>query len=74
MAFMLMLERFHPIKNNNTNLLVIKKGWSGINIDLDKINIDLFKISRPKISIFLVQFLIKKEKVYFYHQKSALIH
>ena len=31
----------HPIKNNNTYLLN-KKGWSGINIDLDEENIDLF--------------------------------
>ena len=36
----------HPISNNNTYLLY-KKGWSGINIDLDKSNIDLFNISRP---------------------------
>ena len=36
----------HPISNNNTYLLY-KKGWSGINIDLDKSNIDLFNIARP---------------------------
>ena len=30
----------HPIKNNNTYLLN-KKGWSGINIDLDEENIKL---------------------------------
>ena len=37
----------HPISNNNTYLL-FKKGWKGINIDLDKKNIDLFNISRSK--------------------------
>ncbi len=37
----------HPVSNNNTFLL-FKKGWSGINIDLDKKNIDLFNIARPK--------------------------
>ena len=36
----------HPISNNNTYILY-KKGWNGINIDLDKKNIDLFNISRP---------------------------
>tara|TARA_B100000315_G_C14290120_1_gene456996 strand:+ start:185 stop:430 length:246 start_codon:yes stop_codon:yes gene_type:complete len=31
----------HPISNNNTYLL-FKKGWVGVNIDLDQKNIDLF--------------------------------
>ena len=37
----------HPIKNNNTYLLN-KKGWSGINIDLDEENISLFNAYRNK--------------------------
>ncbi len=37
----------HPISNNNTYLL-FKRGWSGVNIDLDQSNINLFKIARPK--------------------------
>ena len=37
----------HPFKLNNTYLLY-KKGWSGLNIDLMKINIDLFNIWRPR--------------------------
>jgi len=37
----------HPFKLNNTYLLY-KKGWKGINIDLMKINIDLFNIWRPR--------------------------
>ena len=36
----------NPIKNNNTYLLH-KKGWFGLNIDLDKDNIDIFNVSRP---------------------------
>tara|TARA_B100000579_G_C22751710_1_gene814362 strand:+ start:494 stop:1225 length:732 start_codon:yes stop_codon:yes gene_type:complete len=36
-----------PFINNNTFLLY-KSGWSGINIDLSKINIDLFDITRPR--------------------------
>ena len=36
----------NPISNNNTYLL-FKRGWSGINIDLDSKNIDLFNLARP---------------------------
>ena len=63
----------HPIKNNNTYLLN-KKGWSGINIDLDKENIDLFNSYRKK-DVNLVTAVSDKEgetDLYFYHNKSAL--
>ena len=38
---------FHPIRLSNTKFLY-SKGWTGINIDLSKKSIDLFKIARPK--------------------------
>ncbi len=38
---------YHPIKGSLTYDLY-KKNWLGINIDLSKISVDLFKISRPK--------------------------
>ena len=38
---------YHPIKGSLTYDLY-KKNWTGINIDLSKISIDLFKFSRPK--------------------------
>ena len=38
---------FHPTKHNNT-LLLYKKNWSGINIDLNPLTIDLFNFARPK--------------------------
>ncbi len=38
---------YHPIKGSLTHS-IYKKGWSGLNIDLSKISIDLFKLSRPK--------------------------
>lgn len=63
----------HPIKNNNTFLLH-KKGWFGINIDLDKDNIDLFNSSRPNdenINI-AVSDNIKDVDLYFYHKKSPI--
>ena len=36
---------YHPIDGNNTYLLY-KKGWEGINIDLNKTSIDLYKRAR----------------------------
>ena len=63
----------HPIKNNNTYLLN-KKGWSGINIDLDEENIDLFNSYRKK-DVNLATAVSDKEgetDLFFYHSKSAL--
>ena len=63
----------HPIKNNNT-LILYNKGWKGINIDLDKDNIDLFKKSRPNdenVNI-AVSNEIKEVDLYFYHKKSPI--
>ena len=63
----------NPIKNNNTYLLY-KKGWEGINIDLDKDNIDLFNSARPKDSNFnkAISSDIKNVELYFYHKKSPI--
>ena len=63
----------HPIKNNNTYLLN-KKGWSGINIDLDIDNIELFKIYRPKdLNICAaISDEMKETDLFFYHSRSAL--
>ena len=63
----------HPIKNNNTYLLN-KRGWKGINIDLDDESIDLFNIYRKKdenINI-AVSNDNKEVDLYFYHSKSAI--
>ena len=38
---------YHPIKANNT-LLLHQRGWTGINIDINKLSIDLFNFCRPK--------------------------
>jgi hypothetical protein len=38
---------FHPVMYSNTCLLH-KKGWRGINIDINPTSIDLFNIVRPK--------------------------
>ena len=34
---------FHPIRQNNTYLMY-KLGWSGVNIDLNPLTIDLFNV------------------------------
>ena len=56
---------FHPFRGSNTYLLY-KKGWSGINIDINKISIDLFKLARPNdINLNLaISDANKKIKVY----------
>ena len=61
----------HPIKNNNTYLLY-RKGWNGINIDLDKENIDLFNSYRKRD--FNVTAAVSDKEgetdLYFYHNKN----
>jgi len=37
---------FHPKKHSNTYLLH-RKGWSGINIDVDRIKLEVFRLARP---------------------------
>ena len=63
----------HPISNNNTYLL-FKRGWSGLNIDLDKKNIDLFNIIRPKdINInCAISNKIGETDLFFYHSGSPI--
>ena len=61
----------HPFINNNTYLLY-KKGWRGINIDLDFSSIDMFNRFRPKD--YNKQIAISKKKglanFYFFHNRA----
>ena len=64
----------HPIKYNNTYLLH-KKGWSGINIDLDKNSINEFNNMRK--NDYNVQELVgsvdgEEKEIYYYHERSAI--
>tara|TARA_B100000963_G_C22587335_1_gene653735 strand:- start:1015 stop:1719 length:705 start_codon:yes stop_codon:yes gene_type:complete len=63
----------NPISNNNTFLL-FKKGWRGLNIDLDNENIKLFNIARPLDKNFKFAVSDKKgeKKLFFYHDKSPI--
>ncbi len=38
---------YHPTKGSLTYYLY-KNGWNGLNVDLSKVSIDLFKLARPK--------------------------
>lgn len=63
----------HPIENNNTYILH-KKGWRGINIDLDKRNIRLFNNVRSEdINLnFAVSSMETEQELYFYHDGSPI--
>lgn len=64
----------HPIKYNNTYLLY-KKGWHGINIDLDKKSIDQFNKLRKRdinIQALVTSFDDEEKNLYFYHERSAI--
>ena len=37
---------YHPIKGSLTYYL-FQSGWKGLNIDLSKVSVDLFKVARP---------------------------
>ena len=56
---------FNPIKFNNTYLLH-KKGWKGINIDLNQTSIDMFNILRPNDKNICAAISDKVEKVEVY--------
>ena len=64
----------HPIKYNNTYLLY-KRGWTGINIDLDETSIKEFNIIRKKDHN--VQKMVgssdgEEKEIYYYHERSAI--
>ena len=63
----------HPVYNNNT-FIFYKKGWKGVNIDLDKSSIDLFNTYR-KNDLNIIAALSssnKTKKIYEFHPKSPL--
>ena len=63
----------HPIKYNNTYLLY-KRGWSGINVDLDAKSIQEFnklRINDTNIQA-LISDKVELKNIYFYHERSAI--
>ncbi len=64
---------YHPINGSNTYLLY-KKGWSGINIDVDKGSIDMFNYYRKNDYNKQVAVSDHKGKItlYTHHDRSAV--
>jgi len=62
----------HPLINNHTYLFY-KKGWSGVNIDIDFSSIDMFNFYRPKdINRQLaLSDKVGEANLYFYHNRAA---
>ncbi len=61
---------YHPLEGNNTYLLY-KRGWRGINIDINQCSIDLFKIKRPEDTNVRAAISNKiKDKQKFYYRKK----
>ena len=60
---------YHPLDGNNTNLL-FKKGWNGMNIDLNKTSIELFNKARKKDVNLRVAVSNKPKKIKFYYRKK----
>ena len=60
---------YHPKKHSNTYLLH-KRGWNGVNIDMEEDKIDLFKISRPNDFNYLAAISDKNEEVIIYRSQK----
>ena len=64
----------HPIKYNNTYLL-FKKGWRGINVDLDSESIKQFNLMRKNdhnVNTLVTSKDNEEKDLYFYHERSAI--
>ncbi len=60
---------YHPIDGNNTYLLY-KKGWNGINIDINQLSVDLFKIARKDDLNINTAISNTSKKVKLYYRKK----
>jgi len=60
---------YHPYSASNTCLL-FKKGWSGINVDINKESIDLFNIARPNDTNLNIAIGGENKMKTFYYKKQ----
>ena len=60
---------YHPLQGNNTYLLY-KRGWKGLNIDINELSIELFKIKRPEDINLKIAVSDKSEKVDYYFRRK----
>mgnify|MGYP002830234302 FL=1 len=65
---------YHPLDGSNTYLLY-KKGWKGINVDINKYSIDLFNIARKRDQNYnyAISNISKKVRVY-YRKKINMLN
>jgi hypothetical protein len=63
----------HPTRLNNCHLLY-KNGWTGINIDLNKISIDLFNYVRKADANINIAVSLNKKKVTYYYDKPLSLY
>ena len=63
----------HPTRLNNCHLLY-KNGWRGINIDLNKISIDLFNYVRKDDTNINIAVSLNKKKVTYYYDKPLSLY
>ena len=63
----------HPTRLNNCHLLY-KNGWRGINIDLNKISIDLFNYARKDDVNINIAVSLKKGEVKYYYDKPLSLY
>ncbi len=60
---------FHPKKHSNTYFLY-KRGWRGVNIDMEEEKIDVFNLARPKDFNYLAAISDINEEVYIYRTQK----
>jgi len=63
----------HPTRLNNCHLLY-KKGWRGINIDINKSTIDLFNFARPEDININAAVSLKEQEVNFFYDKPLSLY
>jgi len=63
---------FHPTRINNTYLLY-KKGWRGLNIDMNKFSIKLFNLVRPEDENIHSAVSSVKGKIFYYTSKKLAL-
>jgi len=63
----------HPTRLNNCHLLYLNK-WRGINIDINKISIELFKLARKEDVNLLSAVSLKEQDIKFYYDKSLSLY
>ncbi|MDB9761068.1 FkbM family methyltransferase [Pelagibacteraceae bacterium] len=60
---------YHPLELNNTYLLY-KRGWNGVNIDINSLSIDYFNYARPDDTNINIAAADKKSIKTIYYQKK----